>query len=424
MGDLQIRGQRERPRVAVLGAWSEADQTALRAYFKTLWFAESVTALNGMVHTSELDLVLVGSPVEALVSVANHVHAIVFAEAELPGPVEGSVISYGRATGEEHLVDAPFSTALAGLRREIVDDTPHLRDRSIALLVWVALFGADYKESVATALYAGRALMTSVTPPGAHGFVFARERKGKRTLGCAWIPGARDRMRWIRALILEWSAFDPESFGTLADWESLAEWQTPAERELLTKLHELAAAREAEIARFTREENALRARFEAAREEASRATRRLLTAQEDDLVDAVSKALTSFGFEVEPIDEKLTTGKAKREDLRLRVKERSDWEAIAEVRGYEKRSAQVGDLLRLQRFATLYTQEKKRPPDKMYYFVNGQFGLPPDQRVPLLRGAADDVLVFEESGGLAVATPDLFRLLRDVAPEEARQLLL
>ena len=159
--------------------------------------------------------------------------------------------------------------------------------------------------------------MTSVTPPGAHGFVFARERKGKRTLGCAWIPGARDRMRWIRALILEWSAFDPESFGTLADWESLAEWQTPAERELLTKLHELAAAREAEIARFTREENALRARFEAAREEASRATRRLLTAQEDDLVDAVSKALTSFGFEVEPIDEKLTTGKAKREDLRF-----------------------------------------------------------------------------------------------------------
>jgi len=148
--------------------------------------------------------------------------------------------------------------------------------------------------------------------------------------------------------------------------------------------------------------------------------RRLITAQGDELVDEVASAFEAFGFGVEQVDDALTSGMPKREDLRLRdpADPNSDWEAIVEVRGYGKSGGTTADIQRIGRFANFYLGEKGRLPDKRMYVVNGQIELPPSQRELPLASAREDVELFGEDNGVVISTLDLFRVLETSTPKQ------
>ena len=268
--------------------------------------------------------------------------------------------------------------------------------------------------------------MLAKDPAGPLGTAFFR---GPKNRGLAWLPNVpqHEQGEWVHALVVEWAHVDPQAFPGISDWENRAEWRTGNESRVATEIDSLLSEKEATLARFHEREAALRVRLEELRSEARLGARRLLTAQKEELVDEVAKALAELGFIVERMDERIEQGKPKREDLRLRV-EGSDWEAIVEVRGYEKGGAKQEDLQRLQRFATLYVVEKKRAPDKLIYIVNGEFARPPNLRHEPFETAKDDVLVFAESAGLVVGTAALFQLRRaaagDLGPDAARELLV
>jgi hypothetical protein len=162
-----------------------------------------------------------------------------------------------------------------------------------------------------------------------------------------------------------------------------------------------------------------------AKADANKSLRRLLTAQSEELVDEVAKALKYIGFEITLVDSTLTESAPKREDIRLKCldADKSEWNAIVEVRGYARSAGTTADLLRLSRFSRLYEKEIGQSPDKLIYIVNGQIELLPPQRQGPLIASPEDLQLFAESDGLVIWTVDLFHTLRVTEPAELTALL-
>lgn len=158
---------------------------------------------------------------------------------------------------------------------------------------------------------------------------------------------------------------------------------------------------------------------------ANKGIRRLLTAQAEELVDEVAKALKDIGFEVTLVDSTLTEGVPRREDLRLKHidTDKVEWNAIVEIRGYARSAGTTADLLRLSRFSRLYEKEIGYSPDKLIYIVNGQIELLPPQRQAPLIASPEDLQLFAESDGLVIWTADLFRALKSTTPDTFPALL-
>ena len=76
--------------------------------------------------------------------------------------------------------------------------------------------------------------------------------------------------------------------------------------------------------------------LDAAGEEADAGIRRCIWDDGDNLVASVGDILKGLGFAVRDMDAEQEQGKPKREDLRLTLDDRPEWEAIAEVKGYTK----------------------------------------------------------------------------------------
>jgi hypothetical protein len=166
-------------------------------------------------------------------------------------------------------------------------------------------------------------------------------------------------------------------------------------RDMDQKKLELATKEEAEFVRANRHE------------------RGLLTAQGDDLVDAVRACLEEIGFHVVNVDQEIATKGDRREDLRISDHDRPDWVAIAEVRGY-KRGAQLNDLLRISRFVARYVQEAGRMPDASWYIVNHNMDQDPSIRPTPLASNPTEVTTFVDGNGLIIDTRFLFKKLMEV----------
>ena len=91
------------------------------------------------------------------------------------------------------------------------------------------------------------------------------------------------------------------------------------------------------------------------------------------------EALRQLKFGVEDVDEDLTPGTAKVEDLRLTDPDDPAWTNITEVRGYTG-GAKLSDLQRIGRFAGLFLRRTGEFPKSRWYLVNQFLRADPDTR--------------------------------------------
>jgi hypothetical protein len=204
----------------------------------------------------------------------------------------------------------------------------------------------------------------------------------------------------------------------MADCTFLLEKIIYSDKLLGQKKQELVIEIDKQIGKLTTE-------FAIAKNNANKGRRRLITAQSKELVDEVAKALESIGFNVIDVDQLVSEKEPKKEDLRLSHSQKGgdEWKAIVEVRGYARSSGNMGDLLRLSRFADLYQKETGRSPDKRIYIVNGELELLPSQRQGPLASAPGDLQTFSESDGILIWSLDLFRALKITNPRDYPALL-
>ena len=188
--------------------------------------------------------------------------------------------------------------------------------------------------------------------------------------------------------------------------------QTPAESAAFNALEALGVERERVVNELDEREAVLTASVIAAQRAAEVGARRLLTAQSDDLVDAVAEALRTLGFVVIDVDATLN-GVQRIEDLQLSDPMASEWTNITEVKGYSG-GAKSSDLLRLNNYAELFRSRTQDLPAARWYVVNHALTDPPSSRTQVLAGADDHVALFAEVGGLVIDTRILFSLARDV----------
>jgi len=418
---MSLRGSRPRPRVALLGEFDPVTEDALRAMFPTLWAGSTIGDLKSKISAAEVDLVIAESVVDVLDEGWTDPHLICFSQiiARLPGPLAGTLIYQQGQTETEEFILKPLPLPLHKVRAKDLQAVSNTRDWiKIGLIVQHS--GSILRAAAEDALASGTILLTTEGPAPLGAFYLRREKNR----GLAWLPNrAFDRVNWITALTNLWAEIDPQSFPTIGNWARSKTWMLGTELALLNRISGLEQEKEEAVRSFdllieqaTHDLDALSLKIDNSR-------RRLISEQGDALVDEVASVLEEIGFKVEMMDEALTSGTPKREDLRLRVPTAdSEWEAIVEVRGYSRSGGTTADLQRLERFAALYRLQRKREPDKKIYIVNPQTELPPGQRDLFSRSASEDISVFAEGEGLVISTLDLFRALKSTLPENLAEI--
>jgi hypothetical protein len=240
--------------------------------------------------------------------------------------------------------------------------------------------------------------------------IFVRQHNN---LGLAWLPNqVFDQASWVELITLVWAESDRERFPSFGDWTHDPEWMVREEEEIVDRVKYIEAEKHKLIVQLDKELAELSLALAEKQLEANHGRRRLITAQGDDLVQEVSKVFREIGFDVELLDQELASNQSRREDIRLRIPQNNDWEAIVEVRGYARSVGQTADLQRLGRFAMLFYKEKGRYPNKKLYVVNGELELSPSLRQDPLAPAKEDLETFAEDGGLVISTLDLFKVMK------------
>ena len=105
------------------------------------------------------------------------------------------------------------------------------------------------------------------------------------------------------------------------------------------------------------------------------------------------------------MDADLPEGEQKREDLRLTLPDRSDWEAIVEVKGYT-RGTRTNDARQIREHRDRYIEEERRTPDLAMWLANSFRTIDPSSRPAPdqnVREAAANV------GAVHVQATDLYR---------------
>lgn len=207
--------------------------------------------------------------------------------------------------------------------------------------------------------------------------------------------------RWLAAALQQWHEERPDAFPSQDPWQKRAHWMSRAEREATAKIDAAERELREEVARRTAQIQGLRHEFDAVSAAADLTTRRVLTATGEELVDAVSDALTSLGMVV-----------ARRGQLATATTPTGET-AIVQVEGCTA-GASPRDLLRIARAAAAYERETGRAPERAWYVVNHFLATDPDQRPEVLAGADDSVAEFAVDGGAVIDTRELFALVRAV----------
>ncbi|SER23113.1 hypothetical protein [Arthrobacter sp. OV608] len=241
-------------------------------------------------------------------------------------------------------------------------------------------------------------------------------------------PAVTSQHLWLRAALDHWRAQYPDDFPSAG--QSLSErWKTQAELEAEANIAAFDVETERQLQQRERDRLGLIDASAAVTRTADTRERRLLNSQGDDLVAAVSEALTAIGFTVSDSDAVADANKtAKREDLQVTLEAQPGWVALVEVKGYAKGGAKMNDLRQLAKAVAIYEHKNGRGPDAQWYVVNAMFDKAPDERPIPLESNPEDVELFAQEGGLVIDTRQLFLLLKAVvagrcSTEEAQKSL-
>lgn len=240
---------------------------------------------------------------------------------------------------------------------------------------------------------------------------------------CWYLPEVvQDIAPWLEAAVAEWSTDLPDIFPSSPDWASDELWMTEVESASRSRLEALTTAASEAYSTLQQKLRAAEDESAALRARVDAQERVLLTGTGQVLVEQVLAALMRLGFDVEDMD--ASGSREKREDLRVRD---GEWIAICEVKGHDK-GATTSDILKANRFTSLFVQESGHLPNATWYVVNQFRNSDPSTRRAVLRGQDDDVRAFGEQDGLVVDTRQLFLLDQAVKrgkvdPKAARESL-
>jgi hypothetical protein len=237
--------------------------------------------------------------------------------------------------------------------------------------------------------------------------------------GSIWlVPDDLEQLEtWFDVASTEWHTRDRQTFPNVTTWQTNSEWETAAER----TAHEKLAALDDGFAN-------LRADYESARvaavQELDQANtsallgpKALLTAQDQQLQDAVLVALTQLGFEVEDMDH-TWSDRERREDFRISDADAPGWLVIADATGVAK-GAPGSKIATVLGYLTKYVLEVK--PSELpgiWIIVNRLFHRDPMTRGDIYR--ADDLAVLTSQNGLAIDSAALFLLTQAVESDSDR----
>jgi hypothetical protein len=250
---------------------------------------------------------------------------------------------------------------------------------------------------------------------GAEQSVYAllTERGGKLNLV---LPAeTQQHEAWLRLFLDMVGNVDPDSVPPDLDWKISERWSPPEVSKHVGDLQALRQAHEEALKEFHRREQEIQAQLEESTRLADEGTRRILTTDGDELVEAVTTVLEDLGFKVRDMDDHHDerTG-AKLEDLRVEDPSDADWLTLVEVKGYAK-GAKVNDVPQITgRPAVSYTKETGQEPPAVWHIVNAWRGTNPSTRVQAIPND-DDLRPLTEASGALIDTRDLFEVWRDVS---------
>jgi hypothetical protein len=224
-----------------------------------------------------------------------------------------------------------------------------------------------------------------------------------------------DLAPWVLAALRDWHSLYPERFPGIPEWTTDSKYRSSAEERLHEDLKTRTEAIQAEVQKFLAEKEGIESRLSAAAEEAARYERALLTGQDEELAQAIARALRDLGFAVRDMDEEWEPGK-RREDYRITDPDEVDWIAVGEAKGFTKGMRETG-LLSLGRWAGMFAVEEKRLPSGQWYVANHYLRQDPEVRPDPLATRSDVLKAFIESDGLVIDTRALYVLLRAVQDE-------
>lgn len=418
----EVRGERARPRVALIGMFTEEEETKISSLFPTVWKAHDFEHLSDQVDYRELDLLVLGEGVVVhygyhgsgqIQEYIDSAHTVSFsAQEDSRFPIDvDSISGYTKVTGWK-ATNAQFTVPSLPLpvhRRLMVDLQMVASIRGWQrLYLYASTNDVEHKERL-EAYHQESAVLLEGSTENPLAVVYWRQESN---LGVAVLPNVVfDKYEWVKLLVSLWAERDRTRLGDFGVWFESPEWMTWEEIALVEKIERLEQEKVETVRRLDMEIARLSDELTFSNLAANQGLRKLLTAQDRELVAVVGDVFKEWGFCVEDVDDSLDGSLPKREDLRLRLPELdSDWEAIVEVRGYEKSTGKTSDFQRMNRFASLYFNEKKRLPNKRLYVVNGSIEVSdPSQRPILLASAQEDIEVFAEDGGVVISTSDLFR---------------
>lgn len=400
------RGELTRPRVALCGGWSDAAAAKISQTFPTVYRWGYNSAVDR--HTSEIDLVLMRRP--SLLSAMMSPHwevalwscpLIGFGDLPPPGPEVPYLARFqpsiweGKRPSAQAFSLPPTHPTLHAVREHTIGACDDARK------LCVINTSSDLMEPISRG-----ALAVSDAPTGVLSTVCVRPSGA----GLAWIQWPTDSVvEWVQAIATVWADAGATVLPGLRPWRE--SWLTHEERLLERRRTDAAERRRRLLAESDRELGEIEEQLLTARHQGDVGWRRLLTAQDSELVDTVARALESFGFVVDAMDAVTTTG-ARREDLRVRWPADPNWEAIVEIKGFKKSGGGEGDLRKLDRHVRRYKDEVGRWPAARWFVVNGQFELSPEVRQRPFASAPDVVRDFADNDdGLVVWSLDLFNAI-------------
>ncbi|MEV8085013.1 hypothetical protein [Pseudarthrobacter oxydans] len=365
------------------------------------------------VHEEEYDILVTFAPSARRRS--EHLHVLSFGAVTAGGFVEDSQdYSFSRdvsTLANELAIPGDAPPALATLlKATVIPNVPEGQKEAWRLVRHMPSYRATIAED---GNLASRCI--PLVHVGAKQSVYAllTERGGKLNLV---LPAeTQQHEAWLRLFLDMVGNVDPDSVPPNLDWKTSERWSPPELSRHVVDLGALRQAHEEALKEFQRREQELQAQVEESTRLADQGTRRILTSDGDELVEAVTTVLEDLGFTVRDMDDHHDerTG-AKLEDLRVEDPSDPDWLSLVEVKGYTK-GAKVNDVAQITgRPAVSYTKETGQEPPAVWHVVNAWRGTNPSTR-PQAIPNDDDLRPLTEAGGALIDTRDLFEAWRDVS---------
>lgn len=407
---MRLIGQRPKPRVALIGKFSQQEIQSFNKIFPTVWPSQNMTYLLSHKDLKEIDL-------------------IIFAEdsycesSEIYGKF---VINFSVKNRSFLSPSVEFHTYLGDLKlteEGIFPNTLLSYDYLRKNEDWESINGyypinihpksfpieeSKIHYNVETIKDGALVLDTYTTMPLATIFIYTKDNK---KFGAAWfaIP-VINKVGWVNAIVCEWAKDFPDSFPNINSWANDAGWLLPIENDIVSRISLLNKRKRKLDEIIESELISLHNQLTELKIKNDQNIRTLLTSKGEQLVESVSFVLKDLGFMILDIDETLNDHVPKKEDLRIKTSDTSDWEGIIEVRGYEKSAGKEDDLARLEKFSRLYLKEKNKLPSKQIYIVNGPIELNPPNRPKPFESAKQRVELFSEVDGLIISSIVLYRM--------------